>query len=193
MYNHVSFSPLLFLTTSYYKVNPSEEDDTEMNWGEFVEEWLGGYHSGQSDTGQYALGSESEEEEDSGGEQESESEQQSEGEQSELDEPVEQFTPNHPNVLPAAVLQRSLNDAMLPPAFFCAICCKKLYPGEDMHTLVFNPEVNLNTIEWPCQDYGVQPTVLNGIPTVCNNHKELNNSSREFVSFFLYVSRRVLW
>ncbi|KAF9272558.1 hypothetical protein BGZ74_005193, partial [Mortierella antarctica] len=144
----------------------SMEDEREMMpLEEFLEEWLG------EDAHQQLV------------------DNRSEDQDSEEDDDVgsdisagadEEFIPNRPNVLPEDVLRRSLEDAGLPPLFFCAVCCRLLYTGEDMHQLEYIAEEDLANIAWPCRDYGREPTTINGRLMVCNNHRRLNDETREF-------------
>lgn len=81
------------------------------------------------------------------------------------------------------VLRDSLRKAQASIDMFCCVCCR-LLPIEDINLLKIPLGVDINTIQWPCLQYGRAPTKKDGRLTTCKTHHILNKKSQDFVCNF---------
>lgn len=77
-------------------------------------------------------------------------------------------------VLPAHILAASLQKAARTPDYFCCVCCKILF-FEEALTLRVPVTVNIDAMEWPCYQYGRDPSRKNGRLVACASHRDWKN------------------
>jgi len=102
------------------------------------------------------------------------------------DEPVQGFATGQRrphSLLRGTVLEDSLAQARESITQFCSVCCRFL-PPKNVFLLTVADKIDVNTIEWPCLQYGKEPTKKNCQFTACVTRRVLDDKAVEYIDIY---------